>query len=135
MEVAEAFQQASKEVKRLKKDLSDAQVELRKREAQMIELIEGGKLPESFKLNDKPIYTREDIWASAKNGDHDALVAVLNKLGLTEYLPKTVNSQSISGFVRGFKDEDTGELVGIPDELLAVLNITKTPRVIASGLG
>lgn len=135
MEVAEAFQQASKRVKDAKSELAKAQTEVRKLEAQMVELIEARKLPASFQLNGKPIYTREDIWASAKDGDHDALVVVLKTLGYTEYLPRTVNSQSISGFVRGFKDDDTGELVGIPEELQAVLNITKTPRVIASGLG
>lgn len=134
MEVAEAFQQATKREKQAKAELADATAELRKLEQKMIELIVDGKLPESFKLNGKPIYTREEIWASPKGKDHKALAKVLKDLGLVEFLPQTVNSQTISGYVREFKDKETGELVGIPEELLAVLNITRKSRCIASGL-
>lgn len=133
MEIAEAFRIASKRVKDAKMELKDANVELGKLESVMLDLIENEKLPASFSHNGASIYTREEIWASAKDKDHAAVVAVLESLGLVEYLPQTVNSQSLSGYIREFKDE-SGELVGIPEELLAVLKITKKPRVIAAGL-
>lgn len=135
MQVAEAFQAASRKVKLLTADLKEARSEMARLEGRMLGLVEEGKLPESFRLNGSPIYTREEIWASPADGNHEAVAAVLLSLGLVEYLPRTVNSQSISGYIREFKDEKTGELIGVPEELQAVLNITKKPRCIAAGLG
>lgn len=134
MEVAEAFRVASKRVKDAKKELKDASTDAAKLEQRMLDLIENGKLPASFAHNGASIYTREEIWASPLDGNHERLTGVLESLGLMEYLPRTVNSQSISGYIREFKN-DEGELVGIPEELAAVLNITKKSRCIAAGLG
>lgn len=135
MDIANQFQEVSRRTKRLKKELADATAEQKKLEGQMLQLIEDGRLPESFKLNGNPIFTREDLWASPLDGDHSRLVDVLKELGLVEYLPSSVNSQSISAYVRGFRDVETGEIVGLPEQLAAALKITKTPRVIATGLG
>lgn len=133
MEVAEEFRKASVRLKDAKKELKDAAEASAKLERQMLDLIEDGKLPESFRHNGASIYTREEVWASPKDGDHQAVVAVLKELGLTEYLPSNVNSQSISAYVRGFRNEQTGELENLPPELEAVLKITKKARCIASG--
>lgn len=135
MEIARQFQDVSARAKQLKKDLAVAMVEQRKLEAQVLQLIEDGRLPESFSLNGKPIYTREELWASPADGNHARLVSVLRELGLVEYLPSNVNSQSMSAYVRGFRDPETGEIVGLPEDLAAALKITKKPRVIAAGLG
>lgn len=134
MEVAEAFRKASKRLKDAKKELKEAAAEVSSLEGRMLDLMEAGKLPESFRHNGASIYTREEIWASPADGNHQAVVEVLESLDLHEYLPSNVNSQSISAYVRGFRNEETGELEGLPTELEAVLKITRKSRCIASGV-
>lgn len=140
MEVATEFQAADRLVKNLKAELKDASAKLAKLESRMVDLIADGKLPSSFKLGKGNIHLRHEMWASPKDGDHPRLSEVLADLKLYEYLPRTVNSQSLSAFVREFRDE-IGEVQiqsedhpdGLPQELADVLNITNTPRVRATG--
>jgi hypothetical protein len=56
-------------------------------------------------------------WASPKDGDHARLAATLEALGMHEYLPSTVNSQKISGYVRDYIDDVNGLKVGGDDGL------------------
>lgn len=140
MEVARQYYEADAVVKAAKRQLADAERELKPLQEQMLQLIENGKLPESFKYSKGSIYTQSQLWASPKDGDHGRLATVLESLGLVEYLPKTVNSQSLSSFVREFRNE-FGEVVvqsedhpdGLPKALADVLNISERVSVKASG--
>jgi hypothetical protein len=70
---------------------------------------------------------------------------VLQSLGLIEYLPKTVNSQSLSAYVREFRDElgqvkigtvpQDGTLAtdGLDPRLADILNLTEKFDVKATG--
>lgn len=140
MEVANLYYEADAVVKSAKRQLADAEKRLKPLQEQMLQLIEDGKLPTSFKFGRGSIYTQSQLWASPKDGDHERLSNVLESLGLVEFLPKTVNSQSISGFVREFRNE-LGEIVvqseehpdGLPVPLAEVLNISERTSVKASG--
>ena len=137
MEVASAFYRADARVKELQSQLADAKDEKDKLEAQMLELFEQGRLPHSFKHDRGTIYLHTQMWASAKNKDHEAVSRVLESLGLYEFLPKTVNSQSLSAYVREFRDElgqiKIGGPDGLPEELANVLNISERASVRATG--
>lgn len=140
MAVASEFQEANREVKDLQVQLNNAKKRLTTLESRMVDLIADGKLPTSFALGKGNIHLRSEMWASPKGGDHETLTTVLSELGLYEYLPRTVNSQSLSAYIREFRDE-LGEIVlksdehpdGLPVELASVLNIVTTPRVRATG--
>jgi hypothetical protein len=67
--------------------------------------VEGGSFPESARVEDATVFLFRQVWASPASGpdgkaDHDRLTAVLDVLGLDEYKPSTVNTQSLSAYVR-----------------------------------
>lgn len=136
MEVAKLFERKTAQKKRLTAMLKKSNELVADLESQMNELIENEKLPSSFKgpALGASIYTREEIWVSPKGGDHAALTAVLRDLGLVEYLPSNVNSQSMSAYVREHYNKKTGEFDGLPQALIEALEITKKQRVIAAGV-
>jgi hypothetical protein len=106
-----------------------------KLEEQVLNLIEDEQLPPSFrgKLGSS-IYTRGEIWASPLEGNHARLTEVLRGLGTgwEHLLPTNVNSQTLSGIVRGAYNEDTDSF-DLPPDLLTVLKITKKTRVVSNG--
>lgn len=138
MEVAEKFKAADKKVKNLQQDLNEAKKEKARWELVMLDLIEQKKLPTSFRPETGGnIHLHSQLWAAPKDGDHERLTYVLESLGLEEYLPKTVNSQSLSAYVREFCD-DLGQVKvggedGLPPELFAVLNLTEKNSVRSTG--
>lgn len=133
MQVAERFVQNTRQKKRLEADLKVIKEQLENDMQAVLGLMEDGQLPESFKLNGATVFTREDIWASPSEG-HEALAAALSELGLVEYLPKSVNSQSLSAYVREHKDDD-GEFDEslIPETLRAKLKISRTTKAVVTG--
>lgn len=67
--------------------------------------VDGGAFPESSRVEDATVFLFRQVWASPADGangkaDHDRLTAVLDVLGLDEYKPSTVNTQSLSAYVR-----------------------------------
>lgn len=140
MDVARRYYEADANVKAAKRELQAAEKELKPLQEQMLQLIEDGRLPESFKFGNGSIYTQSQIWASPKDGDHANLTNVLESLGLVEYLPQTVNSQSLSSYVREFRN-DYGEIIvqsdehpeGLPKVLADALNITEKVSLKATG--
>lgn len=137
MQIAERFYELDAHVKSLELSLTEAKNERKPYEAAMLDLFEQGKLPHSFKHRQGSIYLHTQVWASAKNKDHEKLTDVLKSLGLIEFLPKTVNSQSLSAYVREFRDElgqvKIGGSDGLPQELADVLSISERASVRATG--
>lgn len=133
MQVAREFQEKCRELKDAEAEVARIKEDIKPLHAQMLDLIENEKLPQSFRgpLGGN-IHQSSQLWASPKDGNHARLAEVLESLGLTEYLPKTVNSQSISAYVREFRDE-MGNIViaenegdpGLPKALADVLNMTE----------
>lgn len=116
------------ELRTLKVDISDL-------ERKLLECMEAGELPESFKIEGGSVYTREQIWASPAGGDHARLTEVLAELGLVEYLPSTVNSHSISAYVREHIDPDSGEIVGLHPSLEGALRISREIKAVVNFTG
>lgn len=140
MEVAALFETMSRRAKVLAAELKSLKESIGVVHDKVLDLIENEKLSHSFKMpSGTGIHVQSQLWASAK--DHAALTRVLNDLGLTEYTPKTVNSHSLSAYVREFLDSD-GELViqsaehpeGIPQKLVDQLKISTVSQVKPTGL-
>lgn len=113
------------------KDL-ETRIAMRKEQVQL--LIDTGDLPDSFHCNGRNIHIAHQIWASPADGDHPRLTEVLRELGLIEYLPSTVNTHSISAYVREFADPNEALLIEerllsadpkpLDPQLLAALKVT-----------
>lgn len=142
MEVAAKFESLSRAIKEADKALKALREKIGPVHDRVLWLIENEKLSHSFKMpSGSNIHLQSQTWASAKDGDHERLAAVLQKLGYVEFLPKTVNSHSISAFVREHMDE-MGEVIvktednpdGLPQELIDVLKISTKSQVKPTGL-
>lgn len=134
MEVAKEHVKETRRKRDLDADLRAVNKNIERLDERLQELILAEELPVSFKCDGASVYTREQLWASAKDGDHDALTVVLRELGLREYLPRTVNSQSLSAYVRESYDYETGEFSDeIDPRLLEALNVTIKTKVVVNG--
>ncbi len=108
--------------------------------------MENGDFPEKSTVDEATVFLFRQIWASPVGGDHDRLTAVLDALGLDEYKPSTVNTQSLSAYVREeIKKapvfDDDGNLLTLeqrarrvlPQALVDALNITEKRDVRVNG--
>lgn len=142
MQYANQFAAAKARAKQYDKWAKECRAEADTLEGIVLDLIENEELPSSFKsTRGASVFTSDETWASPRDGDHQRLARVLESLGMTELLPKSVNSQSLSGWVREFRNE-LGEVViqdeehpeGLPREVADVLKITQRTRVKVNGL-
>lgn len=132
MEVAHDYVLLNRKKRSLDRELAEVKKQIEEMEPVMLDLIESEQLPHSFKIDGASVFTREQLWASPLDGDHQALAQALDELGLVEYLPKTVNSHSISAYVREHLNED-GEVEGIDPRLLDRLKITRQTKAVVTG--
>lgn len=147
MQVAALFEDLSRAADKLKKALEKLGDQLEKTNELLLDLIIEEKLPSSFKRpSGANIHTQSQLWASAKGRNHAAVASVLRELAVDDeryaaLLPKTVNSHSLSAYVREHLDEN-GEVVvqsdehpdGIPQALLDVLNVKTVSTAKITGL-
>lgn len=134
MQVADRYVKNTRRKKQLEADLKVVKANLEDDMQAVLDLMEAGELPESFKHDGATIFTREDIWASPLDGDHDALSGALASLGLVEYLPSKVNSQSLSAYVREHKDDEGAfDETLIPETLRERLKISRTTKAVVTG--
>lgn len=140
METAKHFGEVTKRTKRLEAELADLDKEAKTCKAKLLSAMQEGQWPESFKLPEGgTIYLHSQVWASARDGDHDRLSEVLRELDLVEYLPSKVNSQSISAYVREhLSDDEAAELdvrlASLDQRLRDALNITEKNDVRVLGI-
>lgn len=64
---------------------------------------------QSVKVDGNSVYIMRQLWASAKDGDRQAVCAALKKGGMEDYVAENFNTQSLSAYVR--------ELDGLGDPL------------------
>lgn len=139
-----ALQSAYEEADRIALELEDR---LKKRKVQIEQYMLDGDLSESFKAGGRTIFRQRQVWAGpalddAGNADHTALTETLRDLGLTEYLPRSVNTQSFSAYVREHLDPDTSmtleerllsdEPKALPRELFAAIKVTEKVSIKAN---
>jgi len=132
---ADKYVKLTRRKKQLDLELKTVKAELETVQQKVLDHMEEGRLPESFRHDGASVFTRAEIWASAKDGDHESLAGVLSEMGMVEYLPKNVNSQSISAWVREHRNEETGEFDEdlIDPRMREVLKITVTNKAVVNG--
>lgn len=153
MDAAAEYVAVCRKRKNLKTDISDLEARKAELEDHLGDLMLHGRLSSSFKVDGASVFRKYEVWVGAPDievggktvKDHDTLAAALKAAGLTEYLPKTVNTRSLTSYFTDHLGEDTPEnrmkpieqrLLegGIPPELLAVVKITEKHPVNANGL-
>ena len=104
----------------------------------LMDAMEVGAFPTNARIDGATVYHSSQVWASPLDGDHDALTHVLSELGLYEYVPHTVNSQSLSAYVREHLDEDETKdleerLATLDPRLRSALKITDKQQIKVTG--
>lgn len=144
MELATAWVEKKRQIKALDAQAADLKAEVGIIETLLLEFIEKGEFPSKSRVNGATVYLKSQVWAGPDEGDHESLTNVLSDLGLVEYLPSKVNTQSLSAFVREHLDPDEtlelSERLASPNpkpldpKLLAALKITDRISVGVNGL-
>lgn len=151
MQLAERRVLLQRKKKALETMIGDVDAELKTIGAQLQVFVENGDWPESSRVDDATVFLFRQVWASPAPGadgkaDHDKLTAVLDVLGLDEYKPSTVNTQSLSAYVREeIKKapvfDDDGKVLSLeqrarrvlPASLVDALNITEKREMRVNG--
>lgn len=132
--------------KALDAQLGDVETRIKQLKTEMQTLIEDDQFPDKARVDGASVFLWRQIWAGPAGGDHDRLTAVLGELGLHEYQPTKVNTQSLSAYVREaladaplFSDdgsiltlEERARLV-LPASLVAALSLTEKRDVRVNG--
>lgn len=74
----------------------------------------------SVKVDGTTIYMQKNTWASARDGNQDAVCSALRSMGYESLVKTAVNAQALSSLIRDFEREG-----GIPDDLRQVINVTE----------
>lgn len=157
MEAAKELVQQHREKKRLERELATVTTKIAAlSKGEVLYAIDGEDFPESSRVDGASVFLWTQVWASpAKTAvndkgeeaaDHDHLTAVLDGLGLHHLKPSTVNTQSLSAYVREqvdnapFFDDDGNALdleararLVLPASLVDALNLTMKREVHVNG--
>jgi hypothetical protein len=76
---------------------------------------------ERISIDGRTVFIERRLWASAKNGDKQALCKALKRAHLSEFVQETFNSQSLSALVREW-DRDGRPM---PPSLREVLEVSE----------
>lgn len=100
--------------------------------------MEDDKFPLSSHVQGASVHYESTVRASARDKDHERLTRTLEHLGLFEFTPKTVNANTISGYIREHIDPDKTKpleerLEYFPKELLDALSIYEDNKVKVTG--
>jgi hypothetical protein len=90
---------------------------------------------QSTRIDGRTVYLHRDIYASAKDGDKEAVVAALKACDLGQYVKEDYNANSLKAYVREMvrEAEDRARAEGrviddpakaLPEHLAATLNIS-----------
>lgn len=75
-------------------------------------------------VNGKTAYLLRQVWANVAEGQFEALKEALLQLNAGDIVKETINTQSLSAFVREFEPDDQG-LPGLPAELRGLVKISE----------
>lgn len=87
----------------------------------------------SVKVDGATIYISSQVSASPADGDEEAMCNALVNLEWGDIVKRTVNRQTLASFVKGFRDEESGE-IDLPAELKEVIKVTEWHKLNARGL-
>ena len=112
--------------KRLKAELAEVETARKVLEATILDEWERTGTS-SIKVDGITIYLSSQRWVKPKDGDRQAVVKVLEVLGMTEMI--NFNSQTLSSYVREILDTDQV----IPPELETVIEVTEDFKIKTRG--
>ncbi|MFL6546812.1 MAG: hypothetical protein ACJ8LM_16740 [Candidatus Udaeobacter sp.] len=120
LSLARKFALLDLEKKRLQDALSRVQRELESVEGDLLEAFadEGMKKIELADIG-RVVHVHKQMWARAADGNKEALHAALRRYGLDDLIIETVNTSTLSSYVR----EQQREGVELPDDLAATIVI------------
>lgn len=151
MQLAEKRVLLQRRKKALETALDDVQSQINAIGPQLLTFVDTGNFPESSRVEDATVFLFTQVWAGPAKGpdnkpDHDRLTAVLDGLELHEYKPSTVNTQSLSAYIREeIKKapvfDDDGKVLSLeqrarrvlPASLVDALNITEKREMRVNG--
>lgn len=92
---------------------------------------------QSTRIDGRTVYLHRDIYASAKDGDKEAVIVALKACNLSQYVREDYNANSLKAFVREMvhEAEEKARLEGrviddpataVPAQLAATINISTT---------
>lgn len=142
MQAAEELVTVQRQLKLLEAQKSDLTTRKTQLSQVILDAMEAGDFPSSSRVAGATVFTQSQVWASPEYG-HVRLTEVLNELGMDEYTPKTVNTNSISGFIREeIKKAEVDETAsleeriaasGLDPRLVAALKITEKTIIKVNG--
>lgn len=146
MQVAKRFVHFKRIARDAQASIDDATRVINVCHDRLFELMEQGEWPNNARVDGATVYLQTQVWASAADKDHARLSRVLRDVGLVEFLPSTVNSQRISGYVREHLHPDESlplderlrlgspENGPMPEALRDALKITEKHTIKPNGL-
>ncbi len=105
MEAAGLFVKTKRLVKALEDQADDLKKHAKVLSDGLLIQVDDEQWPESSRVDGATVFRTSQLWAGPAKGpdnkpDHARLAGVLDALGLEHLLPKTVNAQALSGYVR-----------------------------------
>lgn len=104
------------EAKRIAKDIERAQTVL------LDEFAKDGV--QHVNLDARTVYVRRQLWASAKGLQPD-LCAAMKELGLSVMVKETVNSMTLSGWVRELEQSPETAMPILPESLIDIVKVSE----------
>lgn len=119
-ECLQKFIETSKLKKELEARLKDATSDLKEYEEHMLEYFEEMGV-ESISSGDTTVYLHRQLWARAKDGNKEAVIAALKGTELEDMVQETFNTNTLSAWVRECERDGRA----IPDALKDSLSIVE----------
>lgn len=114
------FVELTEKKRDIEQSLDETKKELAEMEQVILEQFSEANTSSVKIANGTTIFLHRQMWASALDGNHDAVCSALRDLGYNDMIKTSVNSQALSSLIRDLEREDS-----IPDILKQVIKLTE----------
>lgn len=126
------FKEKTRQKRELEAQVKELNAEIAAAQEQAINaMLESGVT--SVKVDGATIYISSQVSASPADGDEERMCNALEMLEWGDIVKRTVNRNTLASFVKGFRDEESGE-IDLPTELKEVIKVTEWHRLNIKGL-
>jgi hypothetical protein len=133
MQDAAEFAALTEKKRDLKVELKRTNERLAELEGTLLDAIEREKFPASALVAGMRLYTQNQLWASAVDGDYTGASRALSLAGLGDYVGPRFNVQTLSAHFREERKKqplvDVEEI--LPAELRGYIKLSETPKLMA----
>jgi hypothetical protein len=133
MQDAAEFAALTEKKRDLKVELKRTNERLAELEGTLLDAIEREKFPASALVAGMRLYTQNQLWASAVDGDYTGASRALSLAGLGDYVGARFNVQTLSAHFREERKKqplvDVEEI--LPAELRGYIKLSETPKLMA----